>query len=644
MAIRDVKKGQIENYFAQRHADIDVLAATSDIRRGMVAFSESFTPSGLIDSEAYAAVDRRHGPFLQQYLREYGYYNLFLIDTGGHVVYTANKEADLGTDLINGPYQTTNLAEVFQKALNRTAIADYRYYKPSNAHASFIAAPVKDDNGEVLGVLALQISDQAINEIMEQNSGLGETGETYLVGPDMLMRSNSRFVAGKTVGVKEIVTTASREALNGETKVKVIENYRGVTALSAYAPLEIEGLNWAIIAEIEEAEAFQAVKTMERQLVMQLLLVILVVVVLAFFFSRTIISPVKKLALAAETVAAGDLSATVQVKSRDEIGQLANAFQTMVSSLKDMICGVTEVSQLVASSSQRLSASGEQVGRAAQQVGSAIQQVAAGAEEQFSRVSEAVGGIKSLIEQINQVSEESAAALALGDNVIESISEGTESVASSIEQMHSIKDKVGQTALTIKVLGEKSAEVGKIINLINGIAEQTNLLALNAAIEASRAGEQGRGFAVVAEEVRKLAEESSQATDQIASLLEKMRKVINEAVATMEESTTEVEQGSRVMDGTGRVFVKIQGLAQNLLERMEVVAASARGMAAGSDKAGKAVQDISLVSEEFAGSAETVADSSDQQVKATDEIVALAKQLAGLSEQLVRSVARFKRG
>lgn len=353
--------------------------------------------------------------------------------------------------------------------------------------------------------------------------------------------------------------------------------------------------------------------------------------------------PIRKVTEQIKLLARGDLTADdLIIKNKDETGVLAKSLNDMKKNMRTIISEMNQASQQVKSFSENLSTSGDQVGQSAKQVEAAIHEVASGAEEQASQIAETTGNIQLLIKQINLISVKSLAMSEIGSTVSENINQGTGFIEDSVAQMHTIKTIVSGTSENIKVLGTKSAEVGKIIDMINSIAEQTNLLALNAAIEAARAGEHGRGFAVVAEEVRKLAEESSKATEQITDLINQIQNSVFNAVATMEESMAEVESGTKAADHTGAIFTKIQEVVQTLKQHIEEVSGSAQEMSANSIEAEKAILDVAAISEEFTGSTEEVAASSEEQAEATQAIVTTAKKLKGLSEQLSNSVAKFK--
>ncbi|MEE8359074.1 MAG: cache domain-containing protein, partial [Candidatus Hydrothermarchaeales archaeon] len=236
-AIGQIKSNQIESYFGERLGDIYVLS-------NMPTVIESINEGIPQDVNA-----------LVEYEKAYGYYDLFLIDSSGKIFYTVERESDYGQNLFTGSLSDTNLAKIVKEAMQTGSpiLSDFAYYQPSNGYAAFLAAPAGD------GVVALQINTDQVNGIMQVRAGLGETGETYLVSlDDNLMRSDSRFETESTILRKEINTEATQRATR-EFQISIYPDYRGVPVVGAYMALDIEGVNWVMIAEIDQLEALTPV-------------------------------------------------------------------------------------------------------------------------------------------------------------------------------------------------------------------------------------------------------------------------------------------------------------------------------------------------------------------------------------------------
>ncbi|MCF6150131.1 MAG: hypothetical protein E3K37_15905 [Candidatus Kuenenia sp.] len=263
VAVREIKKTQIETYFRDRLKLMDDVQMNLRFTGGIGLFAGAFKNG--IESPQYKELVTAREKGFSIFMENFGFYDVFLIDPEGNVVYTVAKESDLGTNLMSGPLKNSGLGRVFEKSRSRIAIEDFSWYEPSNEPASFIAAPLKDAGGNYIGCAAFQISLKDVNKIMQERDGLGKTGETYLVGPDKRMRSDSfldpegHSVKASFAGTVEkngVVTEAANAALSGKKGADVIKDYNGNPVLSAYTPVKVGDLTWALLAEIDVAEAF----------------------------------------------------------------------------------------------------------------------------------------------------------------------------------------------------------------------------------------------------------------------------------------------------------------------------------------------------------------------------------------------------
>jgi methyl-accepting chemotaxis protein len=323
----------------------------------------------------YGATHSFYHPILRDFLERFGYYDIFLVDDEtGHIVYSVFKEVDFGTSLLSGPYRNTNFSEAFRQNITvwaeqgHYAIVDFEPYDPSySAQASFIASPIYDGE-ERIGVLIFQMPVDRLNRIMtsrEQWSavGLGESGETYVVGPDFTVRNQSRFLiedreaylsqladAGiapatvaaignldTSIGLQPVRTDGSKAAQRGEVGTAIFPDYRDVDVLSAYRPLAIQGLDWVLMSEIDESEAFEAARDLRKRMFVWLVILVGAIVAIAFWFARSLTRPIRDLSNQAERLSSGDLDGALPVERGDEIGDLGRSFETMRGSLAELI-------------------------------------------------------------------------------------------------------------------------------------------------------------------------------------------------------------------------------------------------------------------------------------------------------------------
>ncbi|CAN2039774.1 methyl-accepting chemotaxis protein [Candidatus Magnetomoraceae bacterium gMMP-15] len=291
--------------------------------------------------------------FFAKYIKKYGYYDLFLIHPNGKVFYSVTHESDYGTNMVNGKYANSGLGKLVQKVLKTKVFgfADFESYPPSNDDpAAFIAKPVLH-KGNVELIVALQISIDNINAIMQQRQGMGKTGETYLVGADKFMRSDS-YLSPESHSVKasftdhekgKVDTEASREALSGRTGEKIIIDYAENQVLSAYTPVKVWDTTWALIAEINVDEAYASVNTMRIIFGIALITALLAVVGMAILFTRAVTGPVKKTVNFIKKVQEGDNNITLEPENKDEIGQMGSALNRMVLTQRKMLKNLNEL-------------------------------------------------------------------------------------------------------------------------------------------------------------------------------------------------------------------------------------------------------------------------------------------------------------
>ncbi|MDP2386755.1 MAG: SpoIIE family protein phosphatase [Bacteroidota bacterium] len=332
------------------------------------------------DTVGYAKTHKRFHPFFKDYQERYGFYDIFLIDNKtGNIVYTVFKEVDFATSLHNGPFKNTNLADAFRHAdysdkKDQVQFEDFKPYHPSyNSPASFIAAPIID-SGKKIGVLVFQMPIDRINDIMTskhhwEDMGLGKSGETYIAGGDYTLRSQSRFFIEdstgyfamlkeigtpevtihkmrnfkSTIGLQEVKTEGTIAALEGKSDTRIFNDYRNLPVLSSYKPLKIEGMKWAIMSELDEAEAFAHVYSLRRQIIIFSVAMVLLIFVASFIISRQITKPIKELTNDAKELRKGNFNVEININQKDEIGELAQSFRKMQQSMRKLIYDLKDI-------------------------------------------------------------------------------------------------------------------------------------------------------------------------------------------------------------------------------------------------------------------------------------------------------------
>jgi len=597
ISVREIKKSQVEDYFSERKGDIEILAET---------LQKTLDFSSL--NALRISADNQHG-FFEKFINTYGYYDFFIIDDTGDIFYTVTKEADYQTNLLTGAYNHSGLGTLYKKVSqgNEFAMSDFSRYAPSNNEpAGFIALPFFSENGTPI-VIALQLSIDKINTLMQQRAGMGDSGESYLVGSDLLMRSDS-FLDPKghsviasfagTVEKNGVNTEAAQLAISGQTGTKIITDYNGNPVLSAYTTINVNGIKWALLSEIDVAEAFEPMYQMYWNIAYVIALCLLVIIGVSLLTSKSIIRPLggepNEMQRISETIADGDLMITFS--DHDNHSSVYGAMQRMTAHLRTIISEIIHDSNNLNNVAMETSALSLQSSTSLHDQKSNIEQVATAVEEMSM--------------SINDVAQNASSVAHSAQNASSSSGLANDKISDSINGLSHLGTEINHASEIIQDLKNDSNEIGTVLEVIRGIAEQTNLLALNAAIEAARAGEQGRGFAVVADEVRTLASKTQESTKNIESMIEKLQKASSDAVQAMIVSRDVCQTSINNTRDVAEVVTTMNNEIASISEMSELIAAAVEEQSCVSTEISKNVTAISDVAYENSASAEQVSVSS----------------------------------
>ncbi|MFL0165978.1 methyl-accepting chemotaxis protein [Candidatus Clostridium helianthi] len=341
----------------------------------------------------------------------------------------------------------------------------------------------------------------------------------------------------------------------------------------------------------------------------------------------------------------GDFSIKIKednLKDKSEFGVVTNALDKMTKNIIELIKQLGNTSEQLVLSSEELTASAEQSADASNLVASAVTTMAHGADEQFSFANSTNKVVENISNKINVVSENTKSVSSLTDKAKISANAGEDAVVKAMNQMEIIEKKTSETSYIISELEEKSVKIGQILDTIQGISEQTNLLALNAAIESARAGEAGKGFSVVAEEIRKLAEQSQEATKEIAGIINDVQNKTNSAVAVMNENSKEVKTGADVVDVAGISFKEILQMIIEISSQIHEISDSITEVTVGTKESVDSVNNIKNISSNIADETQTISAAAEEQLASVEEIASSSKLLSQMSEELRRIIAKFK--
>ena len=400
---------------------------------------------------------------------------------------------------------------------------------------------------------------------------------------------------------------------------------------------------WVVVASSYMFDYNSSANEILTTLMITMSIALVLGLIVIFLFSQHLSVPIRQLSQYVGKVAAGDLtSRSLTVKNKDEIGELTNDINRMKENLREMVGEVAHSSDLVASTSHQLTASSMETSKASEQISHAIEGVAKNVEEQTATVDTEKNVISEISSELGRISDH---VLTMKDVSIEASNaaqQGNEVVSTTIEQMNHIEKVSAEMSEIIHSLGEKSGKISEVISLITAIAEQTNLLALNAAIEAARAGEQGKGFAVVADEVRKLAEQSSNAGGQVRDLILQTQAETERTVVAMENNNQAIQEGIALVGRAGQAFENITTSVQTVSSQVQDIADVIQQI---NKRTGILVNSIDELQETMAASSsysQNVTAAVEEQTASVEEIAASAQMLSDMAENLQNIVHKFQ--
>lgn len=399
---------------------------------------------------------------------------------------------------------------------------------------------------------------------------------------------------------------------------------------------------WKIAGTMYQDEVNQAVKPILDTTLFVIIISLILGGIIILFIIRSIAKPIKQLVSATDKMRDGDLSISVDLHRNDELGQLAKAFNQMRENLSNVISQVHEKASSLAASSEQLNASTEQNTLATEQISSSIQEVASSMESQTASIEESSKMANDMSKSIQQIAASSNEVSTTAKDAILVVDAGNQALDTTVGQMEYIKKTVHELSNNIEGLGNHSQEISKIVDVITDIAEQTNLLALNAAIEAARAGEHGKGFAVVADEVRKLAEQSSQSSEQIRQMIESIQQGTTDAVKSMETGTSEVDKGIDIVNQAGQSFTEITNFVNTVSKQIQQVSSQIDVISSSAEHFVTTFDKVTAVSETTSDGAQNVSASTQEQLASMEEISGSATSLSQMAEELQELVKNFK--
>lgn len=502
-------------------------------------------------------------------------------------------------------------------------------------------AGVKNAQNRVIGVISCSfaISRDAFVDRAKQMFGV----ETTVFLGDERVATTIVQEGKRAIGTKLNPTIANMVLQQGQRYIGSAD-ILGKNFITVYAPIRgNDGKAIGVLfAGLDSAPLVAQKDQLIRLLGVIAFGVLGVAIFMTWLLARSITKPVAELVETVRQVADGDLTRRVEVRSQDEIGELGRSFNAMGEQLLSLVRQVNQLAQALSASSEELSANADNSSKAAGQITGGIDTVAREAELQLQAVEESASVVGQISAGIQQIAANSNQVAVMTAQSAEAARTGKNEMDQAVVQMSNAEKTVVHSAQVVAKLGERSKQIGQIVDTISDIAGQTNLLALNAAIEAARAGEQGRGFAVVADEVRNLADQSQRAAKQIAGLIDEIRQETDNAITAMMAGTQEVRAGAGSVTTVGNSLESIFQSFQDVNDQIREITAAIQQIAGGSGQIVESIRSIDSRSQQVTSQAQVVAAAAQEQSATTEEIASASRSLASMAEELTNAVRRFK--
>ncbi len=599
------------------------------------------------DGSDYSAAHATIHTYLSKVALQNLYLDMMIVDPSGDIIYSASKLKDFGTNVNSGIAKASGAQQLFKEIsadpkADKIKFADFAPYAPADGlPTAFVGTAILSASGNLIGTLIVQMPIDSINDIIQNKQGLGETGDSFLIGPDLLLRSDSKIVRdAKTGKIKptlldlKVDQPSIRNTFKSNKQVNAtMTDLAGRDAAASIHPIKVFGLKWALVTTISTDELNRPVVASQKMVFGTSIVLLGFAIIAGILLARQVAGPINQLSRSMQAIADGDTAAVLPTFTRkDEVGNMARVlviFRDNASERERLAQVQTDEANVRAARAAELERQikafeVQVVTSLDRSVGTAVELKASA--DQMTRMAEAT----------TQRANDSAAISTQTTQNISTVAAAAEELAMSIEELrnqmllaHNISDaaRVESTAANAEVgsLSERSQKVGAVVQLISDIAEQTNLLALNATIEAARAGAAGKGFAVVASEVKSLANQTAHATSEISDQISQMQRASEHAVSAIGRISGTIVQISEIASAVASA-VNQQSASTN------EISSSAQGTAAGSQNLTE--QMVSLVS--VAGEAKNAAVAVDQ---AASRVADEATILRGEIETFLKSIA-----
>jgi len=571
-------------------------------------------------------------PYLEQNMEQFsGFEILFLADRTGAFNTTLHATGNIGDRDYFAPVMA-----------GETVVSQPVISKSTNEAIVVIAAPVRNQSGQVVGLLAGTITLTRLTELVNEVdfSGGGYALMTDSTGLVVAHPEPEKVLAANLLESDDPSMVAlTRRMVAGESGVENY-TYEGIDKRGAFGP--VPELGCALLAVVNESDMMAPVNRLAMMIAVVGIASLALIVALIYFFTSKLVAPVVQMARLSGVAAGGDFTQNLDVNGVGEIGELGENFGRMIAAMRQLITQAGTLADNVSNSAQEMAASSQEAGQVSDQIARTVEELARGAADQSAAASDGNGLVESIVLGLGGLTETMGQLSQLIEDATGSVQVGLQSIDKQQVKMQENASMSQAVGAAVNDLANKSEHIGSIVESITQIARQTNLLALNAAIEAARAGEQGRGFAVVAEEVRKLAEQSATSATQISQLIEEMRAGVAHAVSEMVQAGRAVEEQKLAVDESAASFHEIAGSMNRVESVAQQTAATAQELNQQAGVVGDRISNIAAIVQQAAAGTEEVSASTEEQTAAMQQLASLSKAMAQQAAELQSSIRRFR--
>lgn len=509
------------------------------------------------------------------------------------------------------------------------------YVDLSTGQYAISASKAVKDGNKVVGVIGVDILLASLTEMIS-STNLGYEGY-----PVVLDASGTAIVHPTKFGED----LSSYGYVNKILKDKNLENVLNTNIENNDSVIvyeKIPNLNWTVAAIYNSDNLQEIASSIKNMIIIFAFIILVVTFFVLYLFVSKIITPIYTITNLMGKVSNGDLTVKANVKRNDEIGTLANHFNKMIDHMKHIIGVIQTSSNNVEERSHHLSALAEQTSATSIEVTKAVSEIAFGASKSSENAEAVTLSSSKLGNKINEMTEQSYALKGITIEANNLNEEGQDRMKNLLNSFDNSNEELLNMAQAVSVLENKVSAIDTVMNTISEISSQTNLLALNASIEAARAGEHGKGFAVVAEEVRKLAEQSAEATEQVKNTIQQLQHESKTVVSQMTEMQNTFTMQGTVVENTSDLFVKLSTLIQNMEQTFKNVTNEIESIIKYKDRVVETIEEMSSTAQTTAAACEEVSASSDEQLKAIESVAKASEELNNLSQQLAETISKFK--